>query len=229
MPTRHEQSQCRVKKDEISNNWEALQAKAAARKKKLDDSHDLQQYLNDYRDAVSWISDMKQLILAEDVATVQDVLGAQMLCQRHQERKGEIDARQESFDRVLDVGRKLMDAQHYASEELQSKNDSLVSDRRELSTLWEQCDEEFEDCHDLQLFEREATEAESWIMSNTAVAHSDDLGDSMDDVEVLLKKFDDFEKSMAAQVEKTKKLDRLAETFTEKRANRRKGLNPSPE
>lgn len=44
---------------------------------------------------------------------------------------------------------------------------------------------------------------------------NDDLGDSLDSVEALMKKHDDFEKSLAAQEEKIKALDEFASKLIE--------------
>lgn len=44
---------------------------------------------------------------------------------------------------------------------------------------------------------------------------NEDLGDSLDSVEALLKKLDDFEKSLAAQEEKIKLLDEFATKLIE--------------
>lgn len=44
---------------------------------------------------------------------------------------------------------------------------------------------------------------------------NDDLGDSLDSVEALIKKHEDFEKSLAAQEEKIKALDEFATKLIE--------------
>lgn len=41
------------KEKEVSDSWNSLKARAEAHKKKLEDSHDLQSFLNDYRYGIS--------------------------------------------------------------------------------------------------------------------------------------------------------------------------------
>lgn len=53
---------------------------------------------------------------------------------------------------------------------------------------------------DLQLFNREAEQAESWMGKREAFLASDDLGTSLDTVEALIRKYEDIDKSLAAQV-----------------------------
>ena len=48
-----------------------------------------------------------------------------------------------------------------------------------------------------------------------AFLSNEDLGDSLDSVEALIKKHEDFEKSLAAQEEKIKALDEFASKLIE--------------
>lgn len=53
-------------------------------------------------------------------------------------------------------------------------------------------------------------QAETWMTKQEAFLSNDDLGDSLDSVESLIKKHEDFEKSLAAQEEKINALDEFA-------------------
>lgn len=53
------------------------------------------------------------------------------------------------------------------------------------------------------------------VLDLQAFLANEDLGDSLDSVEALLKKLDDFEKSLAAQEEKIKLLDEFATKLIE--------------
>lgn len=53
-----------------------------------------------------------------------------------------------------------------------------------------------------QMFNREAEQAESWMGKRESFLASEDLGDSLDSVEALIKKHEDFDKSLQAQVSK---------------------------
>lgn len=71
-----------TKQSEINNEWTQLTEKANARKEKLLDSYDLQRFLADYRDLMSWIASMMSLVSSEELAN--DVTGAEALLERHQ-------------------------------------------------------------------------------------------------------------------------------------------------
>ena len=102
---------------------------------------------------------------------------------------------------------------------------SQLSDERDtLLELWEERRKQFDQCMDLQLFNRDVEQADAWmakqevrsprslinvyinmgVFFSQAFLSNEDTGDSMDSVEVLIKKHEDFEKSMAAQEEKIK-------------------------
>lgn len=83
------------KQKEINEEWTHLCAKANMRKVKLLDSYDLQKFLSDYRDLMSWVGSMKSLICTDELAT--DVTGAEALIERHNEHRTEIDARTNTF------------------------------------------------------------------------------------------------------------------------------------
>ncbi|EEZ99233.1 spectrin alpha chain isoform X4 [Tribolium castaneum] len=200
--------QIQSKRAEIEDYWQSLTAKAKERRDKLLESYALHRFLSDFRDLVSWINDMKAIISADELA--KDVAGAEALLERHQEHRGEIDAREDSFAATTEAGRLLLENGHYASDEVKEKLSTLVSDKNSLLALWEERRILYEQCMDLQLFYRDTEQADTWMAKQEAFLANEDLGDSLDSVEALIKKHEDFEKSLAAQEEKIKALDEFA-------------------
>ena len=74
--------QTRAKHSEIVTTWEQLKSKALERRRRLDESYLLHQFLADFRDLISWVHDMKAIISADELA--KDVAGAEALLERHQ-------------------------------------------------------------------------------------------------------------------------------------------------
>ncbi|XP_068910305.1 spectrin alpha chain isoform X3 [Tenebrio molitor] len=200
--------QIQSKRAEIEDYWQSLTAKAKERREKLEESYALHRFLSDFRDLVSWINDMKAIISADELA--KDVAGAEALLERHQEHRGEIDAREDSFAATTEAGKLLLDKGHYASDEVKEKLSTLASDKNSLLALWEERRILYEQCMDLQLFYRDTEQADTWMAKQEAFLANEDLGDSLDSVEALIKKHEDFEKSLAAQEEKIKALDEFA-------------------
>ena len=55
----------------------------------------------------------------------------------------------------------------------------IDSSHRELLDLWKQRSEEFEDNLDIQIFRRDAEQADSWIAMREAMLSSEDVGVSL--------------------------------------------------
>uniref|UniRef100_A0A3Q2CL27 Spectrin alpha, non-erythrocytic 1 n=1 Tax=Cyprinodon variegatus TaxID=28743 RepID=A0A3Q2CL27_CYPVA len=201
-------SQIHLKKDELITNWEQIQTLAAERRARLNDSYLLQRFTADFRDLTSWVTEMKALINADELAN--DVAGAEALLDRHQEHKGEIDAHEDSFRSTDEAGKALLNEGHYASEEVKEKLEILSKEKESLLELWEVRRQQYEQCMDLQLFYRDTEQVDNWMSKQEAFLLNEDLGDSLDSVEALLKKHEDFEKSLSAQEEKITALDEFA-------------------
>jgi len=103
-----------------------------------------------------------------------------------------------------------LEREHYAAAEIQEKLAALENDKSSLLSLWEDRRILYEQCMDLQLFYRDTEQADTWMAKQEAFLANEDLGDSLDSVEALIKKHEDFEKSLAAQEEKIKALDIFA-------------------
>nr|XP_015222659.1 PREDICTED: spectrin alpha chain, non-erythrocytic 1 isoform X3 [Lepisosteus oculatus] len=201
-------SQIHLKRDELITNWEQIRTLAAERHARLNDSYRLQRFTADFRDLTSWVTEMKALINADELAN--DVAGAEALLDRHQEHKGEIDAHEDSFKATDEAGQALLATGHYASDEVREKLGILAEEKDSLLELWELRRQQYEQCMDLQLFYRDTEQVDNWMSKQEAFLLNEDLGDSLDSVEALLKKHEDFEKSLSAQEEKITALDEFA-------------------
>ena len=69
-----------------------------------------------------------------------------------------------------------------------------------ISRSWATRKSLLDQCHALQNFNHEAEQAESWMAKREAFLSSEDVGSSLDAVEALIKKHEDFDKSLQAQV-----------------------------
>lgn len=60
-------------------------------------------------------------------------------------------------------GQSLLSSGHFASEEIKEKLVSLVSEKSALLKLWEERKLQFNQCIELQVFLREAEQADGWM------------------------------------------------------------------
>jgi spectrin alpha len=113
-----------------------------------------------------------------------------------------------------EAGHRLLE-QNISRDEVNEKLIQLSNEKQSLTALWEDRRILYEQCMDLQLFYRDTEQADTWMAKQEAFLANEDLGDSLDSVEALIKKHEDFEKSLAAQEEKIKALDEFATKLIE--------------
>ncbi len=68
---------------------------------------------------------------------------------------------------------------HYASGEVESRLRSLSEERDKLQTTWTSRQDMFVQCHELQLFLRDAEQRDTWLTTQEAFLSNDDLGVSV--------------------------------------------------
>jgi spectrin beta len=204
------------KEHEATSAWRELIARSHQRKQKLLQAEELQRYLNEFRDLSLWLVDMKTVILADEAP--HDVNGAEELIQRLLEHKTEIDARKNSFTSFLAKGKKLVDNNHYAKDEIQNKMKYLDTAHKQLLGLWEERRENYEENLDILKFYHDAEQGEAWINTQQALLKVDDFGESLDAVEEMLKSHADFEKMVMRQEDRFQQLTRETKVeFKERR------------
>ena len=102
----------------------------------------------DFRDLISRISDIRNVISSEDLP--KNVSGAEDLLERHTEHRSEIE---DIFRAAAEAGRMLVDSNHQAAtEEVQKKLGVLEHEKNVLQRLWEERRILYEQCKELQLF-----------------------------------------------------------------------------
>ena len=196
-----------VKKEEAVEAWQELVDKSQQRKEKLSQAEQLQAYFDEYRDLMAWINEMLAKITAPELAT--DVGGAEALIMKIKEHQAEVDAREEIFDNFYKTGKKLIKDKHFLANEVEDKI-GVLEQRQQLLDKTLQSRREIYDLNlDTQIFLREATILENWIVSREVQLKDADLGESIPQVEDLIKKHEDFEKTVAAQEEKFLALKRI--------------------
>lgn len=198
---------------ELAEHWSNLKQKAAERKQRLLDAYRLQTFLSDHRDLMNWYNEMSAVMSTEEQA--KDVSSAEALIERHSEHKSELESRDDSLSKTLQTGGELNAANREHQDLIDDKLRQLDSERQRLGQLWQQKQDFFTQCLEYQLFMRDAEQADTWISKQASFLANDNLGESLDDVEALLKKHEDFEKSLAAQEEKAKYIEENAERLVD--------------
>merc|ERR1711899_78423 len=203
---------------EVVRAWLELQNIGESRKAKLNDTSDLFKFFAMVRNLILWMDDlMRQMKTSEKP---RDVSGVELLMNNHQGHKAEIDAREDNFSDCITLGKELLGRSHYASNEIKEKLLELTNMRNEMLHRWEERWEHLQLILEVYQFARDAAVAEAWLMAQDPYLKSEELGQTIDEVENLIKKHEAFEKAAAAQEERFAALERLT-TFELKELRRK--------
>lgn len=145
----------------------------------------------------SWISHMSSVITDDELPD--NVTSAESFLTRHQEHKAEIDTRQRSVNEFYEAADKLIADGHSASADVKEKKQRLAKAWQALQNTWSAKGVDLEHSKEVQMFKRDADQLEAWLNARELDQESSDVGDSLDAVEELLKKHDEFEKMLLAQ------------------------------
>ncbi|TKS67942.1 Spectrin beta chain, non-erythrocytic 1 [Collichthys lucidus] len=201
------------RESEVLEAWRSLLEACDGRRVRLLDTGDKFRFFSMVRDLMLWMEDVIRLIEAQE--NPRDVSSVELLMNNHQGIKAEIDARNDSFTSCIELGKALLARKHYAAEEVKPDSDR--------NTLLE-----------VHQFSRDAGVAEAWLLGQEPYLSSSAMGQSVDEVEKLIKRHEAFEKSAATWEERFSALERLTtlellEVRRQQEEEERMRKPPSPE
>ncbi|NXX84962.1 SPTN5 protein, partial [Urocolius indicus] len=191
---------------DVDECWQNLDKKFLERKKRLSQAEQVQLYFNDCREMMAWANEMHALVISEELAS--DVLGAELLIKRHEEYKREIEKQWLKYEEMQRAGGDLMKNGHFMALEIEEKLLELSELMKKVKESWDMRKELYEENWEIQLLRRELEQAEAWLAAKESFLSDPSYGDSVSEVEELLKKHHAFEKMLAAQEEKFAQLSR---------------------
>ncbi|XP_051647894.1 spectrin beta chain, non-erythrocytic 5 isoform X2 [Manacus candei] len=191
---------------DVEESWEKLDKKFLERKARLSQAEQVQLYFNACRELMTWANEMHALVISEELAN--DVLGAELLIKRHEEYKREIEKQWLKYEEMQRAGGDLVKNAHFMSVEIEEKLLELSELMKKVKESWDMRKVLYEENWEIQLLRRELEQAEAWLTAKESFLSDPNYGDSVSEVEELLKKHHDFEKMLAAQEEKFAQLSR---------------------
>uniref|UniRef100_A0A8C1WRD1 Spectrin beta chain n=1 Tax=Cyprinus carpio TaxID=7962 RepID=A0A8C1WRD1_CYPCA len=192
---------------EVLEAWRSLLEACEGRRTRLLDTGDKFRFFSMVRDLMLWMEDVIRLIETQEKP--RDVSSVELLMNNHQGIKAEIDARNDSFTACIELGKSLLARKHYASEEIKEKLLQLTDKRKDMIDKWEDRWEWLRLILEVHQFSRDAGVAEAWLLGQEPYLSSREMGQSVDEVEKLIKRHEAFEKSAATWEERFSALERL--------------------
>ncbi|XP_043930077.1 spectrin beta chain, erythrocytic-like isoform X2 [Protopterus annectens] len=195
------------REQEVVQAWKALLDACDGRRAQLIDTAEKFRFFKMVRELMSWMESVIRQIETQEKP--RDVSSVELLMKYHQGIMAEIDARNMTFTTCIDLGRTMLARQHYASEEIKEKLAQVTEKRSEMMTKWEARYEWLRILLEVCQFARDASLAEAWLIAQESYLASRDYGNSVDEVEKLIKRHEAFEKSTVTWEERFAALEKL--------------------
>ena len=208
------ETEIKQKEIDVLTQWKLLQQFVDQRKRLLNDYEDLHKFFGLTRDLHLWMDGMIRQMNNSDKP--HDVSGVDLLMNNHQSLKAEIDARQENFTMCINLGKDLINRRHVRSAEVKEKCVQLSMLRDRVDDTWNERWEYLQLILEVYQFARDAAIAETWLVAQESYLANEELGETVDQVENLIKRHEQFEKSLMAQEDRFNALRNLT-TLEKKR------------
>ncbi|XP_069773508.1 spectrin beta chain, non-erythrocytic 1-like isoform X2 [Narcine bancroftii] len=213
---------------QVVEAWKALLDACDGWRTQLIDASDKFRFLSMVRDLMPWMKkiikkfntkkaprdgpsmelqmkDHQEMVIFDD----KDISSVELQMKEHQEIRAEIDARNINFMSCIELGKEMLDRRHSASEEIKEKLAQLTEHRKLMMDKWDERRSQLRLLLEVCQFARDASVVEAWLISREPQIKSHDIGNSVDAVEKLIKRHEEFEKSTAVWDERVHALQRL--------------------
>uniref|UniRef100_A0A8C6LAG6 Spectrin beta chain n=1 Tax=Nothobranchius furzeri TaxID=105023 RepID=A0A8C6LAG6_NOTFU len=203
----------------VTAAWEGLLQACQARRLLLLDTVEKFRFFNMVRDLMLWMDGVNLQIDAHD--SPRDVSSAGLVIANHQHIKSEMETRADSFTACTEMGKCLINNNHYATDEIREKMAQLQEKRHKINKKWQDKMDHLQIVLEVLQFGRDASVAESWLAGQEPLVRAAELGTNVDEVESLIKRHEAFEKLAAAWEERFVQLEKLT-TLEEQEMQRRR-------
>ncbi|XP_053239381.1 spectrin beta chain, non-erythrocytic 5 isoform X2 [Podarcis raffonei] len=188
------------KQQAVVENWESLRCKVEQCRQQLEQACRLYHFQTQARDYSSWASEMMREMMMED--KIRDISTSDLKLTQHQQLLAEIEARDDMYERVLQLGQELLLEQKMPTKDIQGTLQALLEEKDDVYHKWAEKKEWLEKIHLLQMFYRDCEHLENISNSQETYLKSSDFGSTVDEVEQQIKKHEAFEKLLTSHVGK---------------------------
>lgn len=192
----NEQANVTSRQNEIGEMWKQTQEKAKDRRSRIESAVGQQIFMNSSKSLIVWIASIKELLEAQDQA--RDVETAENLLKQHNELGDEIRDRNDEFNEVIALGKQLHQRNPNLNEVADLIN-RLTVEQEAIYNSWLAKQRKLQQGVELQIFNREADKIDATTKAHEAFLEYTDIGASLDDVEAIIKRHNNFENTLSAQ------------------------------
>ncbi|XP_032273432.1 spectrin beta chain, non-erythrocytic 5 [Phoca vitulina] len=202
----------RQRQQTLVRAWEALKLCSAQRRTQLERACLLARFHRAVQDYTSWVAAVWQE-LQEEENSQEPGSGLLTLLSAHRQLRAELEAREELHQRASQLGQQALLAVGTPSKEVQEGLRALQDEREQVFQAWKQKEEKLQAMHREQLFLRKCGHLDQILTAQEVSLKTSALGNSVEEVEHLIRKHKIFQKVLTAQDEKEAALCEQAKTL----------------
>ncbi|PAA70441.1 hypothetical protein BOX15_Mlig024302g1 [Macrostomum lignano] len=193
-------------RDELRALWSELSNMRMERKERLEESSELQKFLQDLDHFQVWLSNTQTRVATEDMA--KDVSEAEKLLVNHQSLKQEIEGYNEEFASLMSYGRRVTEGQTDAQYMFLSQRlNALSDDWNALHEMWQMKHTQLSQSLSLQVFLRDSVQCDLVLSSQENFLSKSETPTSVEQAESMVKQCENFITSLRANEEKLALVD----------------------
>ncbi|KAJ7303854.1 hypothetical protein JRQ81_011362, partial [Phrynocephalus forsythii] len=196
-----------TKEQEVMRSWKELLSSCEDCRLHITTTTDKIRFTSMVRDLVSWMDTLICQIGTGEKP--RDVSTVEVLMNYHQGLKSEIETHNKSIAACVELGKTLVLNKSPASEEIKVHLEKLMSKKKEMLEKWDRHWEWLQQMLEVHQFAQEAVVADAWLNAQEPLLKSRELGNSVDEVEQLIRRHEAFRKAAAAWEERFSSLRRL--------------------
>ncbi|CAH1390274.1 unnamed protein product [Nezara viridula] len=201
---------------QITTIWQDLTMMLKERDAKLEEAGDLHRFLRDLDHFQLWLQKTQTDVASEDIPS--SLAEAEKLLSQHQVIREEIDNYTEDYKKMMDYGEKITAEPSTQSDPqymfLRERLKALRDGWEELHQMWENRQELLSHWLNLQMFNRDARQAEVLLSHQEHVLSKDDTPVNLEQAENLIKRHEAFLTTMEANDEKINAVVQFAEQLS---------------
>ncbi|KAJ8287365.1 hypothetical protein COCON_G00000240 [Conger conger] len=197
----------------VVESWESLRSRVELRGDQLELTRRRYLFFNTVQEYSLWSAQTLSGIRVEE--STRDLSTSSLQLAQHQQLQAEISAREETYQQALQLGQELLQEDPAARRWVQDRLAALEEEKTALYAHWKQKLEWLQVTHLEQVFYRDANHLDKITNSQEILLRGGDLGTSVDETDLLIKRHEAFEKLVNSQEDKVGSLQEQVERLGE--------------
>jgi len=191
-----EAEQVKTKYDEVLVRYSNLLESCDLKRKKLEDSRELHDFIRSCGELITWMNSRLQLAYDNDYI---DPTNLRSKLQQHLASEAELVANESRVEEIKNSGERLIRRNHFEKERVKMQLDEVISGWEELKSKSAKKTKLLKESYEAYLISRKLEEIEKWLDGVEHVLSTDDHGRDTQSAEKLIKKHEELQAEILAK------------------------------